>query len=89
METNIYNSKKGTLSKMAIEKALGRLAELSQRNLWTHTSTAIEGNTLSLGETAFVIEEGLCILSLLLTNINKPSQSLIRNLKFNDFLDIR
>ncbi len=22
------------------------------RNLWTHTSTAIEGNTLSLGETA-------------------------------------
>jgi len=34
-------------------------------------------------------KEGLCILSLLLTNINKPSQSLIRNLKFNDFLDIR
>ncbi len=24
------------------------------RNLWTHTSTAIEGNTLTLGETAFV-----------------------------------
>ncbi len=24
------------------------------RKLWTHTSTAIEGNTLSLGETAFV-----------------------------------
>lgn len=31
------------------------------RNLWTHTSTAIEGNTLSLGETAFVLEEGLTI----------------------------
>ena len=31
------------------------------RNLWTHTSTAIEGNTLSLGETAFVIEEGLTV----------------------------
>jgi len=31
------------------------------RNLWTHTSTAIEGNTLSLGETAFVIEQGLTI----------------------------
>ena len=31
------------------------------RNLWTHTSTAIEGNTLTLGETAFVIEEGLTI----------------------------
>lgn len=31
------------------------------RNLWTHTSTALEGNTLSLGETAFVLEEGLTI----------------------------
>ncbi len=31
------------------------------RNLWTHTSTAIEGNTLSLGETAFVIEQGLTV----------------------------
>ena len=31
------------------------------RNLWTHSSTAIEGNTLSLGETAFVIEEGLTV----------------------------
>ncbi len=31
------------------------------RNLWTHTSTAIEGNTLTLGEPAFVLEEGLNI----------------------------
>ena len=31
------------------------------RNLWTHTSTAIEGNTLTLCETAFVLEEGLTI----------------------------
>ena len=31
------------------------------RNLWTHTSTSIEGNTLTLGETAFVLEEGLTI----------------------------
>lgn len=31
------------------------------RNLWTHTSTAIEGNTLTLGEIAFVLEEGLTI----------------------------
>ncbi len=35
------------------------LAQL--RNLWTHTSTAIEGNALSLEETAFVLEEGLTI----------------------------
>lgn len=39
-----------------------RKALLTQlRNLWTHTSTAIEGNTLTLGETAFVLEEGLTI----------------------------
>ncbi len=31
------------------------------RNLWSHTSTAIEGNTLTLGETAFVLEEGLTV----------------------------
>lgn len=39
-----------------------RAAVLTQiRNLWTHSSTAIEGNTLSLGETAFVLEEGLTV----------------------------
>jgi hypothetical protein len=31
------------------------------RDLWTHTSTAIEGNTLSLGDTHFILEEGLTI----------------------------
>lgn len=31
------------------------------RNLWTHESTAIEGNTLTLGDTAFVLEEGLTV----------------------------
>ena len=31
------------------------------RNLWTHTSTAIEGNTLTLGETDFILSEGLTI----------------------------
>ncbi|MGE0047723.1 MAG: Fic family protein [Acidithiobacillus sp.] len=35
---------------------------LSQiRNLWSHTSTALEGNQLSLGDTAFLLEEGLTI----------------------------
>lgn len=29
--------------------------------LWTHTSTAIEGNQLSLDETDFVIREGLTV----------------------------
>lgn len=31
------------------------------RVLWTHTSTALEGNTLTLDETAFVLREGLTI----------------------------
>ncbi len=31
------------------------------RDLWTHSSTAIEGNTLTLGDTHFVLEEGLTI----------------------------
>jgi Fic family protein len=39
-----------------------RRALLTQlRNLWTHSSTALEGNTLTLGETAFVLAEGLTI----------------------------
>jgi Fic family protein len=39
-----------------------RAALLAQlRDLWTHTSTAIEGNTLTLGETAFVLAEGLTV----------------------------
>lgn len=31
------------------------------RDAWTHNSTALEGNSLSLGDTKFVIEEGLTI----------------------------
>jgi Fic family protein len=31
------------------------------KNLWTHYSTAIEGNSLTLGETAFVIAEELTV----------------------------
>lgn len=31
------------------------------RDLWTHTSTAIEGNSLTLGDTAFVLREGLTV----------------------------
>ncbi len=31
------------------------------RDFWTHHSTAIEGNTLSLGDTQFILDEGLTI----------------------------
>lgn len=39
-----------------------RLVLLAQiRDLWTHSSTAIEGNKLTLAETSFILEEGLTI----------------------------
>ena len=39
-----------------------REAVLAQiRDHWTHTSTALEGNTLSLGDTHFILQEGLTI----------------------------
>lgn len=44
-----------------LDKDLQTALKVQLRNLWTHTSTAIEGNTLTLGETAFVLEEGLTI----------------------------
>ena len=31
------------------------------RTMWTHNSTALEGNTLNLGETQFVLKEGLTV----------------------------
>jgi len=31
------------------------------RDLWTHTSTALEGNTLTLGDTHFLLEEGITV----------------------------
>ena len=49
-------------------KFLDGLSEDSQKNLlkqltvyWTHSSNAIEGNTLTIGETEFVISEGLTV----------------------------
>ena len=38
------------------EELLGQL-----RAIWTHDSTAIEGNTLSLGDTMFVLQYGLTV----------------------------
>jgi len=31
------------------------------RDLWTHSSTALEGNTLSLGDTHFILQQGLTV----------------------------
>jgi Fic family protein len=45
----------------SLDKDLRDTLLVQLRNLWTHTSTAIEGNTLTLAETAFVLEERLTI----------------------------
>ena len=47
METNSYNSKTGTLSKNAIEKALGRLAELLQEKK-EHVELVTAGGVISV-----------------------------------------
>ena len=44
----------------------GLAAEI--RALWTHHSTALEGNTLTLGDTAFVLSEGLTVSGKSLTD---------------------
>ncbi|GAB6044267.1 hypothetical protein [Endothiovibrio diazotrophicus] len=44
-----------------LDEGLKREVIAQLRDLWTHTSTAIEGNTLTLGETAFVLAEGLTV----------------------------
>ena len=45
----------------ALDSDLNSALKAQLRDLWTHTSTAIEGNSLTLGETKFVIEEGLTV----------------------------
>lgn len=47
------------LSALSEERQLSLLKQL--RDLWTHSSTALEGNTLTLGDTHFILEEGLTI----------------------------
>ncbi len=47
------------LSSLSESKKAAVLNQL--RDLWTHTSTAVEGNTLTLGDTHFVLEQGLTI----------------------------
>jgi Fic family protein len=44
-----------------IDNDLARALMTQLRDFWTHNSTAIEGNSLTLGETAFVLQEGLAV----------------------------
>jgi Fic family protein len=53
------------------------------RDLWTHTSTALEGNTLTLGETAFVLREGLTVAGKPL----KDHQEVVGHARAVDLLD--
>ena len=52
MAPNLFNG---------LDRDIQEALKAQLRNLWTHHSTALEGNSLSLGETAFVIDEGLTI----------------------------
>jgi Fic family protein len=52
------------------------------RDRWTHSSTALEGNLLTLGETKFVIEEGLTVAGKPL----KDHQSVVGHAKAIDLL---
>lgn len=47
----------GFLNDVPEQKRAGLLTAI--RDLWTHTSTALEGNTLSLGDTHFLLQDGL------------------------------
>ena len=49
---NIYDG----MTKTALKTLKGEL-----KIQWTYTSNAIEGNTISLGDTAFIIEQGLTV----------------------------
>lgn len=44
-----------------LDASISALLLAQIRNLWTHTSTALEGNSLTLGDTAFILEEGLTV----------------------------
>ena len=60
-----------------------KLSLLNQlRDNWTHNSTAIEGNTLTLGDTHFVLQEGLTVSGKSL----KDHQEVIGHAKAIDLL---
>lgn len=44
-----------------LDQDLRETLKAQLRDAWSHNSTAIEGNSLTLGETKFVIEEGLTV----------------------------
>lgn len=44
-----------------IDHDLAKILQIQLRDFWTYNSTAIEGNSLALGETAFVLQEGLAV----------------------------
>jgi Fic family protein len=44
-----------------LDQDLQKALRAQLRDLWTHTSTALEGNSLTLGDTAFILAEGLTV----------------------------
>jgi len=56
---NVKYQQLGFLQHLSQSKRVVLLEQM--RNLWTHTSTAIEGNTLSLGDTHAILAEGMTV----------------------------
>ena len=59
LQTDIRTSGFGFLQGLDEDLAQATLKQI--RDLWSHTSTAMEGNSLSLGDTHFLLEEGLTV----------------------------
>lgn len=55
----IVTAKKDLFAELDHDLKIALRAQL--RDLWTHTSTALEGNSLTLGDTAFILAEGLTV----------------------------
>ena len=62
-----------------LDHDIRRALRAQLRDLWTHTSTALEGNTLTLGETSFVVMEYLRLLAAyeLATGAARRGESLL------------
>ena len=61
MDFTLRENKKIGLFLKGLDTDLQEILKKRIRDEWTHDSNAIEGNTLTLGETSFILNEGLTI----------------------------
>ena len=73
---NLHNLGKGIMSVKKsfydhLDDDIKNILLIQIRNVWTHHSTSLEGNSLTLGETDFILEEGLTIQGKTLKDHNE------------------